>query len=179
MKRCEISKYFLVELWLDKKELLSFYQKVKMVPVRTTVISCSRLPFKMTEQIDLLQFGQCGNCYHILLGKWSSTSSLCIVWREESWCTAESSSAGATGTLSKFSLKDLTGGLPHFIFFEPSLCLKLLPTTWKWLGMCNLLAVWEACLLLFKRRIRTAVKESKPLIFFLIFKKIEYFFLKF
>lgn len=37
-----------------------------MLPMRTATISCPRFPFKMTEQIDLLEFGQCRNCYHIL-----------------------------------------------------------------------------------------------------------------
>lgn len=42
-----------------------------MLLLRTAASSCPRFPFKMTEQIDLLEFGQCGNCYCILPGKCS------------------------------------------------------------------------------------------------------------
>jgi len=93
--------------------------------MRAATNSCRRFPLKMTEQIDLVEFGQYGNCYCILLGKWSSPSSLAVVQLEEGWCTADCSRPGVTGTSSKFGLKDLTGGAPHFIFAEHSLCLKI------------------------------------------------------
>lgn len=31
--------------------------------MRTATNFCPRFPFKMAEQIDLLEFGRCGNCY--------------------------------------------------------------------------------------------------------------------